>query len=185
MKNSFFKWVSALTAVLIISTIFSCDKDEDPVGNEEELITTLRLTIRETGSGVIKVFEFKDTDGPGGNSPVKFDNIVLNANRNHTCTIEVLNESINPAENITTEVVAEAVDHQFYFEPVTAKIIVDISDKDSNGLPLGVSSTWNTGSAGNGTIKITLKHKPGVKASGDPVTKGETDIEVNFIAQIL
>jgi hypothetical protein len=29
-----------------------------------------------------------------------------------------------------------------------------------------------------------LKHKPGSKATGDLVSKGETDIEVNFTAQV-
>jgi hypothetical protein len=29
-------------------------------------------------------------------------------------------------------------------------------------------------------MKITLKHKPGAKIAGDPVTKGETDVEVEF-----
>jgi hypothetical protein len=33
-------------------------------------------------------------------------------------------------------------------------------------------------------MKITLKHKPGAKAGGDPVTKGETDIEVVFPVKI-
>ena len=170
-------------AVSIIATV-SCNKDDDPTGNEEELITTLRLTMRETGSATTKVFEFKDTDGPGGNPPVKFDNIVLNASKTHTCTIEVLNESVSPAEDITSEIIAEADDHQFYFEPAVAKIDVVNLNTDSKGLPLGVSSTWNTGTVGNGTIKITLKHKPGIKAAGDAVTKGETDIEVIFNAQI-
>jgi len=170
-------------AVTIITTV-SCNKDDDPTGNEEELITTLRLTLRETGSATTKVFEFKDTDGPGGNPPVKFDNIVLSASKNYSCTIEVLNESVSPSEDITAEVIAEADDHQFYFEPAVAKIDVINLNTDSKGLPLGVTSTWNTGAVGNGTIKITLKHKPGIKAAGDPVTKGETDIEVNFTAQV-
>jgi hypothetical protein len=183
MKKPFFKWMAMVMAVTIITTV-SCNKDDNPVGNEEELITTLRLTMRETGSATTKVFEFKDTDGPGGNPPVKFDNIVLSASKNYSCAIEVLNESVSPAENITAEVIAEADDHQFYFEPAVAKIDVINLNTDSKGLPLGVTSTWNTGAVGNGTIKITLKHKPGIKAVGDPVTKGETDIEVNFTAQV-
>lgn len=170
-------------AVSIITTV-SCNKDDNPGGNEEELITTLRLTMRETGSATVKVFEFKDTDGPGGNPPAKFDNIVLNSSKNYSCTIEVLNESVSPAEDITAEIIAEADDHQFYFEPAIAKIDVINLNTDSKGLPLGVTSTWNTGTVGNGTIKITLKHKPGTKAAGDLVTKGETDIEVNFTAQV-
>jgi hypothetical protein len=29
-------------------------------------------------------------------------------------------------------------------------------------------------------VKIVLKHKPDAKAAGDPVSKGETDIELDF-----
>ena len=51
--------MAMVMAVSIITTV-SCNKDDDPGGNEEELITTLRLTLRETGSATTKVFEFKD-----------------------------------------------------------------------------------------------------------------------------
>jgi hypothetical protein len=55
---------------------------------------------------------------------------------------------------------------------------------DSKGLPLGLSSTWQSGATGTGKMKITLKHKPGTKAAGDPVTKGETDVEVEFNVRV-
>jgi len=29
-------------------------------------------------------------------------------------------------------------------------------------------------------VNVTLKHKPGVKAANDPITKGETDISIDF-----
>lgn len=176
------KWLSLCLVISVISV--SCGKDEDPTGNEEELITTLRLTMREVGGSAIKVFEFKDPDGAGGNPPTKFDPIVLTTGKNYTCNIEVLNESVSPAEDITVEINAEAEDHQFYFEPSGVNIIVNNLNTDSNGLPLGVSSTWATGAVGNGTLKVTLKHKPDAKMAGDPVSKGETDIEVNFTAQV-
>jgi hypothetical protein len=49
---------------------------------------------------------------------------------------------------------------------------------------LGTTSTWTTTGVSNGTVKITLKHKPGIKAAGDPVSKGETDIEVSFTTKV-
>jgi hypothetical protein len=172
--------------VIILLSVFSvcCSKEDDEMGNEEELITTLRLTLRETGTATVKVFEFKDPDGTGGNPPTKFDPIMLSPSKNYTCTIDVLNESVTPAVDITAEIIAESDDHQFYFEPAGVNINVLNLDTDTQGLPLGVSSTWNTGAASNGTLKVTLKHKPGTKAIGDLVSKGETDIEVNFTAQV-
>jgi len=182
MKKTYLNW----TLVILLLSVFSvsCSKDDDPMGNEEELITTLRLTLRETGSATVKVFEFKDPDGTGGNPPTKFDPIILSPSKNYTCTIDVLNESVTPAVDITAEIIAEADDHQFFFEPAGVNINILNLDTDTKGLPLGVSSTWNTGAVSTGTLKVTLKHKPGTKAIGDLVSKGETDIEVNFTAQV-
>jgi len=182
MKKTVFSWM-LFTLLLSLLTI-SCNKDDNNPGNVKEQITTMRLTLKETGSGTNKVFEFKDTDGSGGNPPVKFDPIVLSPSRNYTCTIELLNESGSSAVNYTAEIITEANDHQFYFEPAGTNISVINLDTDAKGLPLGITSTWNTGAIGNGTIKITLKHKPGTKVAGDLVANGETDIEVNFTAQV-
>lgn len=182
MQKTFLNWMMVIILLSVFSV--SCSKVDDEMGNEEELITTLRLTLRETGTATVKVFEFKDPDGAGGNPPTKFDPIILSPSKNYTCTIDVLNESVTPAVDITAEIIAESDDHQFYFEPAGVNINVINLDTDTQGLPLGVSSTWNTGASSNGTLKVTLKHKPGSKASGDLVSKGETDIEVNFTAQV-
>ena len=172
--------------MVLYAIAFSCSKGEvsSTISNEVELITTIRLTFREAGSSTVQVFEYKDPDGDGGNPPTKFDPIVLNARKNYSCNIEVLNESVNPAVDKTPEIIAEANDHQFYFEPVIVNIAVTNLNSDSKNLPFGISSTWNTGVFGNGTVKISLKHKPGTKADGDLVSKGKTDFEVNFIARL-
>jgi hypothetical protein len=54
-------------------------------------------------------------------------------------------------------------------------------NKDEKGLPLGITSTWTAAAAaGTGTFNVTLKHKPGVKAAGDLVSVGDTDITIDF-----
>jgi hypothetical protein len=179
MKKNFFQWMMAVAVISGVS--MSCSKDDnDEAGNEEELITTLRVTMVETGAAGSSTFTFRDIDGPGGQAPTTFDSIVVNASRNYSVTLQFLNESVSPAEDITTEVLAEADDHQVYFTPVVVSITTLNLNKDNNGLDLGTTSTWNTGAAGTGIMRITLKHKPGTKAAGDPVSKGETDVEVEF-----
>lgn len=158
----------------------SCDKEDDVDPNEEELITTLKVTLTTLGSTTPIVATFKDVDGPGGQAPVKFDSIIIDANKTYSASLQFLNESVSPAEDITAEVNAEADDHQVYYEPTVAGLTVTNLNNDTKGLPLGVTSTWNTLAAGKGTVKITLKHKPGAKAASDPVSKGETDVEVGF-----
>ena len=182
MNRNFLRTVVLILMVFVF--FISCKKEDETGLNEEELITTLRLSLKETGSATTKVFEFNDPDGTGGNPPVKFDPIILDPNKNYTCTLEVLNESVTPAENISFEIATEAEDHQFYYEPAGVNITVSALNTDGNGLPVGLTSTWITGGASNGTVKITLKHKPGTKAAGDPTSKGETDIEVSFTAAV-
>ncbi len=180
------RFANFFLAVLTVSVVaFSCKKDDNNTPlNEEELITTLRLNLKESGSTTTQVFEFKDPDGEGGNAPTRFDPIVLVTGKTYTCDIEVLDESVTPAENITAEILAEANDHQFYFEPVGVNINITNLNNDSRGLPVGLNSAWTTGAVSSGTLKVTLKHKPGNKAAGDPTSKGETDIEVTFPTSI-
>lgn len=175
------KKTTFLNAVLLfagLGMMASCKKD-DHDHDESELITTVRVTTTELGA-TARTFTFKDADGPGGLAPTVFDSILLNANKNHSVSLQFLNESVSPAEDITAEVLKEAVDHQVYFTPTGVNITVSNLDNDSKGLPLGLTSTWITGAVGTGRLKITLKHKPGSKAVGDPVTKGETDVEIDF-----
>lgn len=175
-----------LMIILLVGTALfmnSCKKETiDP--NESELITTVRLKFTNTLSSSINplVYEFKDLDGEGGAAPVKFDDIVLQKNIPYICEVTVLNESVSPADNITTEIKAEANDHQFYFVPSSSNLLsVSNYDTDSQGLPLGLSSFWVTGlNAGSGTVRVVLKHKPGTKAANDLINKGETDIELDF-----
>ncbi|MBK7870006.1 MAG: hypothetical protein IPJ74_04585 [Saprospiraceae bacterium] len=54
-----------------------------------------------------------------------------------------------------------------------------IQDMDENGKPLGLVSTLKTGAAGNGTLKISLKHEPD-KDAANACNTGETDAEQTF-----
>lgn len=172
-----------LFAVILLSglVITSCKKKDDH-SDEEENITTMRVILTPVSGGTPQTFTWKDVDGPGGNAPV-IDQINLAPTFAYQCTLQFLDESKSPAEDKTGEIVAEADDHQVYFEP-TGNLTVNNLNNDGRGLPLGTSSAWLSGAAGTGSIKITLKHKPGQKASGDPVTKGETDIEVTMPVRI-
>lgn len=167
-----------LTALVVLIAISSCKKD--PLSpNEEELITTVVVELTDN-QGVKSTFSFKDLDGEGGNAPSQFDPIVLGLNKTYSGKVIFLNESVSPADDITAEILAEADDHQLYFTPSTSNLSVSIVDKDTKNLPLGLSSTWTTTGAATGTLNVTLKHKPGVKAANDLVSKGDTDVSLDF-----
>lgn len=183
MKKAIFK---SLLSLLIIGTLFSSCKKEKVIPNEEELITTVKLTFTEVGgAGTVTDFTFKDLDGEGGAAPSLFEEITLDASKTYTMAISLLNESVSPAVNITNEVSDEGDEHQFYFAPTGANVTISNLNNDINGLPLGLTSTWTTGAISTGIVKITLKHKPdGIKAAGDLVTKGDTDVELDWSIKV-
>lgn len=167
----------------------SCKKDNDGEENEEEVITTMQLTFMPVGGGTTVVYKFEDLDGPGGAAPTQ-DEIVLQASKSYNVTLQLLNKTENPAEDITAEVAAEADAHRFYYEPSSSSnITVTNLNNDGNAVPLGITSTWTTGAAATGTVKVTLRHyagNPPNKAVNDPVNspKSSTDIEVSFTARV-
>ncbi len=167
----------------------SCEKDGDEEENEEEVMTTMRLTFVPVGGGATVSYQFDDPDGDGGAAPTK-DEIVLQPNKSYNVALQLLNKTKNPVGDITAEVAAEADAHRFYYEPSGgSNITVSGLNADGNGVPLGITSQWATGAAATGTVKITLRHyagNPPGKAAADPVnsSKSSTDIEVDFATRI-
>ncbi len=162
----------------------SCEKDKDEEENEEEVITTMQLTFVPVGGGSTVTYKFDDPDGPGGNAPIK-DQITLAPNKTYNVSVQLLNKTVSPVEDITIEVAAEGGSHRFYYQPSGGTITVSGLNNDATGLPLGITSIWTTGVASTGTMKVVLRHYPGNppgKAAGDLVndSKSSTDIEVDF-----
>ena len=180
-KLKLFLWASLMGIVLT-----SCDKDDDtPPENEQELITTVKLTLTNTAiASDVVTATWRDNDGPGGAAPVIQD-LVLRPNSVYEGSVEFLDESTpSDVEDITEEVEEEGADHQIYYIPSGANLTVTEYNTDINSLPLGTEATFTTGAAGAGSLRVLLKHKPGTKAANDPNTKGETDIDVNFPVRI-
>lgn len=172
---SFFSSALLVATVLLIS---GCDDDPEPV-NEEEVITTLTLTLTPNGGGTPVTLRFYDEDGDGSIQPQKTVSGPLAANKTYAGVITLLNETETPAGNITEEVKEEADDHLFCFTITNANLTVNATDKDNNNLPVGIETSWVTGAAGAGTVKVVLRHQPGAKTGNCPGA-GDTDIEVDF-----
>lgn len=177
-------------ALFAAAAITGCKKDEDDVApptqppNEEEVITTLRLTFTPNGGGATKVMHFVDLDGDGGNAPVITAD-TLSATTTYSVSIEVLNESESPAEDITAEITAEDEEHQFFFQVSGANATVAYADADGNLQPIGLLTLWTIGAVSSGNVIVTLRHEPNKGAAGvsnGDITNagGETDIEVTF-----
>jgi hypothetical protein len=171
-----------LFAAVIATTVFSaCKKEDDGHGNEEELITTVTLSFAEAGTSNVRTFTFRDIDGDGGAAPSLFQTINLQQNKIYNVAVTFTNEAVTPAEDITAEIVREGTDHQIYYvSSGGTNIAVSNLNTDANGRALGTTGRAATDAAGTGFLTTTLKHKPGIKANNDPVTVGETDIEIRW-----
>lgn len=181
--NNLFKSNSFLFLITIFIISFTaCDKkDPEPV-EEQELITTVKLTlVNKADVAEVVTATWRDPDGDGGDQPT-VNTLVLKPNTVYNASVEFLDESnpTNPLE-MTAEIIEEDIDHQiFYEESGGANVIINQLNNDSKGLPLGTDAVFNVGEASTGFLKVILKHKPGQKAAGDTKAKGETDIEVDF-----
>jgi hypothetical protein len=176
-----------LTALFMITVLLlSCEKEEVPVLepiNEEEVITTVRVTLTN-GSNTI-ILESRDLDGDGPNAPVLTPYGNLSANTTYTGTVKFLNELENPIEDITVEVLQEGKEHQVFYQLTNSLGIVTYTDTDVDGKPIGLSFNLVTNNTGNGIMTVILRHVPnkngaGVAAGNIANAGGETDAEISF-----
>lgn len=188
MKNS--QKIHFLLATVAVLSLSSCTKD-DPApeetldNNPPELITTVRLqfTNQNNVNDVVSV-EWKDLDGEGGNAPV-IGNLQLKQGATYSLKTFFIDE-LN-AENITDEVKEEGADHQVFYTvtPNANFLSITVTDKDVNNKNLGLEGTAQV--LGNindaGTLKVTLKHQPGMKDGN--INTGETDVDVQFPVTII
>lgn len=180
MKNLF--KISLILSLPIL--LFSCSNDDDapaPV-NEEEIITTITATLTPTGGGSAVTLQSRDLDGDGPNDPIITVSGNLSAQTTYSGAIIFLNETVNPAEDITVEVNEEADEHQVFF--VTnggLEATFSYENFDDNGNPLGTLFSVETGAASTGNLNIVLRHEPAKPNDGTLGNAGgETDISVNF-----
>lgn len=183
--------LKSITLILFVNLfLFACtDDDDDSVNNnggsnitpnEEELITTVELQFSDTMGTAVDTFRFRDPDGDGGNQPT-IDTLRLSSDSIYDLNIKFLDES-DPmdVEDITMEIMAEDDEHLVCFDMgnmSAVQFIINKTDSDGN-YELGLQSRWQTFAAFEGSVKVILKHQPGVKDG--TCAPGETDIEVDF-----
>lgn len=179
MKTIKFLSILALSGALFTS----CSDDDDNTPeevNEEEIITTMNITLVPVGGGDTVTFQSLDIDGDGPGAPVVTVSD-LAGNTTYNGSIELLNETENPAEDITEEVEEEADEHQFIFQFTGSLSSAIATDTDGDGNPVGLNFALQTDTAGSATLTVTLRHEP-TKPNDGTLTGagGETDITQTF-----
>ncbi len=185
MKN--IKFISALviTGILFIS----CSSDDDnPVPiNDEELITTLTITLT-SGNDVVTLKSYDEDGADGPTAPAITVSKNLSANTTYSGVISLLNESENPAENVNEEIEEEADEHQFFLEGRNGlNLTTTYTDKESDYLtsgsenPVGITFDLTTTDASSGIFTVTLRHMPKKPNDGTLTDAGgDTDLSQSF-----
>jgi len=184
----FFK--SKISSAVILSGVLSsitlsCSNDDNtpaPI-DEEEVITTMNVSL--SGNGNTIALQSRDLDGDGPKAPEITISGSLAANATYSGSIELLNETETPGEDITEEVEAEDEEHQFFFTASGAITGVSYTDQDGNNNPVGLAFELTTGETGSGTLQITLRHEPKKPNDGTLADAGgETDIAQIFTVMV-
>lgn len=178
------KKINYLIGSLALATLFmSCSNDDDnpePI-HGEEVITTLTVTLTPNGGGDTITLQYQDLDGDGPLEPETTVSGSFLENETYDGFIELLNETEDPADNITEEVEEEAEEHQFFYT-IGGALDIDVSyaNFDENEDPLGTEFTLITGEESSGSLTFTLRHEPKKPNTGLEDAGGETDITVTF-----
>jgi len=178
------KYVKFLATAIFATVLFvSCSNDDDtpePV-NEEELITTMTVTLTPDGGGTPIILQTRDLDGDGPNAPVITVSGDLTAGVTYNGSIVLLNETVNPPENITDEVEDEAEEHQFFYTTGGGlDVTTGYSNFDSDGNPLGTEFILTAVTASTGNLTFTLRHEPSKPNTGLGDAGGETDFAATY-----
>lgn len=178
-------------AVLTMVTLASCSKDDNnsTPANENEVITTVTTKLVD-GLNIITLTS-RDLDGDGPNAPVVTVSGTLSADTEYNGTVQFLNETKTPAEDITLEVQEENIFHQLFYQAPSAIGTFTYADTDDNGKPIGLQFKLHTGTTASlGNIIVTLRHQPNKTAAGvsdGDITNagGSTDAEVIYPIQVV
>ncbi len=188
-KHDKFAWL--LMGTLAFGLACGDDDSAGEPGEDPEVITTVRLNLT-TGSSTITA-SWQDLDGPGGAAPVIVQPTALTLGSTYTASLEILNESESPAENVTEEIRAEAEEHLIFYVPTNDIITVEITDtemdygpnSEGQNLPVGLEATVTATAAGTGTLQIVLNHLPPInntpqKTPTNTINDGEADFDITF-----
>lgn len=187
------KTFKTIISLFAITLFFSCsDNNDNPdMVNEEEVITTVTVTLIPNDNSATITLKSVDLDGDGPNTPTVTVSGDLSKFTTYNGAITFENESVSPTENITTEVLEEGDEHQVFFITSNDGFSTTYSDLDADGNPIGVSFSLATNDyTGADTFTVILRHEPAKTNAnvmeGDITNAGgETDVEVAFPINIV
>lgn len=180
-----------LTLASLLLGIAACDDTSSvstPVeDHEHEAITSVILRVVDSANAADSAtVRFVDSDGEGGAAPKLPDTLRLRPGRTYKATVQFLDES-NPSDihDLNEEIGgSESDDHLVLWIPSSGVLATTVTDRDSKGLLLGLAARLRTTTSGKASLRVNLRHLPGIKTAGSGLADGETDADVAFPVSI-
>ena len=167
--------------VLFILSIISCTKSVSKPNNENEHESINRVELIFTDNGATpKSYIVEDPDGDGGNPPSRIDTIFAITGKQYSVSVKLFNISSSVVKEVTASIVSQAAAHELYFIPSGITAVIQKTDKDKNGYPVGFQSNWQFSTTGSGSILLKLMHKTALKGANDGPNVGHSDIQISM-----
>lgn len=174
-------------AVVLCAMLFaSCRQPSQPTEELEDVLpNVVTLTLTESGTTTRSTATWRSTsDKPDPAARITIDTLRLTAGRTYTGIIEARNDLKTPAVNLNEDYQRLANEHQFFYTvsgAASGRVTVTITDRDGNGLPLGLQYTLavSAGEASTGALNVVLGHFDDVKKDGR-TRSPESDIDITF-----
>ena len=122
----------------------------------------------------------EDPDGDGGNPPSRIDTIFAITGKQYSVSVKLFNISSGVVKEVTASIVSQAAAHELYFIPSGITAVIQKTDKDKNGYPVGFQSNWQFSTTGSGSILLKLMHKTALKGANDGPNVGHSDIQISM-----
>jgi hypothetical protein len=188
IKNNKLRFFTFLLAGIFMLGTTACSKHDDHDDHddhnhdhENELITTVRLHLIETGTTDTVSYAWKQVGGPG--TAIVVDSMVLKQGKVYEAFTEVLDESKTPVKNITIEIGNAANFHRFIYTSTISSLILQVLDFDTQTPPMELGLKFRITTPDvmeSGNLKCVLKHYTSSDPKTNGINAGSSDIEVQF-----
>ena len=180
-------------AIFSALSLTSCKKEEvivSPPVAGNEFMTTIKLRFENKNNPSDTTWAvWKDLTPDDQNAPDTSGAIInLDKNKTYKVSVKILDETKNPAEDITEDIRERGNFHFFSFftsGAISSNLTIVATDFDTNPTPfhIGLENEFTTnGTVSTGRLEGVLRHQPNTK--NGTFAPGNSDIDVFFTLNI-
>ena len=180
-------------AIFSALSLTSCKKEEvivSPPVAGNEFMTTIKLRFENKNNPSDTTWAvWKDLTPDDQNAPDTSGAIInLDKNKTYKVSVKILDETKNPAEEITEDIRERGNFHFFTFfttGTISSNLTIVATDFDTNPTPfhIGLENEFTTsGNVSTGRLEGVLRHQPNTK--NGTFAPGNSDIDVFFTLNI-